>query len=263
MTDVPGSRRYMSKSQRACDYCRSRKSACRITDLPPCRLCSIQGRACTFKEGTAHRKPRMGRQFEAGIQPALGPQSGMESPHGMQVDEMYFPLDHDISSLGDVNSSSMAESVSLVDENWPLDDPGGDLTNYDQLENQPDIVEDVNQISHNSGPGLSEEPLNTVIQNELHTLDDDVLRYLTGPTGEQDPNLLQHYRFSEHHEFWFKRLGTRETSPGPNPVLWMLSVSEHQSVESQNSSPQLLNDKDTDSLDSLVPQHIGIRLIKL
>jgi hypothetical protein len=43
-------RRYMSKSQRACDSCRVRKSACRIDSSPPCRLCHLSGRECTFEK---------------------------------------------------------------------------------------------------------------------------------------------------------------------------------------------------------------------
>jgi hypothetical protein len=43
-------RKYMSKRQHACDLCRSRKSACRIDNALPCRLCASRGRTCTFQD---------------------------------------------------------------------------------------------------------------------------------------------------------------------------------------------------------------------
>ena len=52
------SRRYMSKSQRACDFCRERKSACRIEGGAPCQLCSYYQRECTFNSGSSARKRR-------------------------------------------------------------------------------------------------------------------------------------------------------------------------------------------------------------
>jgi Fungal Zn(2)-Cys(6) binuclear cluster domain len=52
-------RRYMSKSQRACDLCRVRKSACR-TDRHEvsCRLCTAQGSQCTFNSGPIRKSGR-------------------------------------------------------------------------------------------------------------------------------------------------------------------------------------------------------------
>jgi hypothetical protein len=44
-------RRYKSKHQRPCDFCRRRRSACRIESVgPPCGLCRAYGRECTFAE---------------------------------------------------------------------------------------------------------------------------------------------------------------------------------------------------------------------
>ena len=52
------SRRYKSKSQRPCDFCRRRRSACRIISAPPCELCKAHGRECTFADAPPPRKPR-------------------------------------------------------------------------------------------------------------------------------------------------------------------------------------------------------------
>jgi hypothetical protein len=49
-------RKYMSKRQHTCDLCRSRKSACRIYNALPCRLCASRGRTCTFQDEGPSRK---------------------------------------------------------------------------------------------------------------------------------------------------------------------------------------------------------------
>jgi hypothetical protein len=49
-------RRYKSKHQRPCDFCRRRRSACRIESVgPPCGLCRAYGKDCTFAEAPPPR----------------------------------------------------------------------------------------------------------------------------------------------------------------------------------------------------------------
>lgn len=49
-------RRYKSKHQRPCDFCRRRRAACRIESTgPPCGLCKAYGRECTFAEAPPPR----------------------------------------------------------------------------------------------------------------------------------------------------------------------------------------------------------------
>ena len=49
-------RQFPVKAKRACDHCRSRKSACHIESVPPCRLCALSGRQCTFDDAGRPRK---------------------------------------------------------------------------------------------------------------------------------------------------------------------------------------------------------------
>ncbi|KAL4961172.1 transcription factor domain-containing protein [Aspergillus stella-maris] len=82
-----GARRYMSKAQRACDGCRTRKSACQIDLAPPCRLCRAHGQPCEFtsrvkRKQSLTRSPSSGlpdyeastNQWENGIDAASGSQ---------------------------------------------------------------------------------------------------------------------------------------------------------------------------------------------
>ncbi len=52
----PGARAYKSRKNRPCDFCRARKSACRIAVAPPCFLCRTSGRDCTFVQSPPKRR---------------------------------------------------------------------------------------------------------------------------------------------------------------------------------------------------------------
>ena len=44
------------RSKRSCDFCRKRKTACRIDDYPPCFACKTLGRECSFAERPPKRR---------------------------------------------------------------------------------------------------------------------------------------------------------------------------------------------------------------
>lgn len=46
----PGPRKYKSRKERPCDFCRRRQVSCKIDVAPPCQLCQNHGRECTFVE---------------------------------------------------------------------------------------------------------------------------------------------------------------------------------------------------------------------
>jgi hypothetical protein len=45
-----GPRKYKSRKERPCDFCRRRQVSCKIDVAPPCQLCQNHGRECTFVE---------------------------------------------------------------------------------------------------------------------------------------------------------------------------------------------------------------------
>lgn len=49
-------RNYRPRNPRSCDFCRARKTACRVEDDPPCATCKLMGRECTFAERARRRK---------------------------------------------------------------------------------------------------------------------------------------------------------------------------------------------------------------
>ncbi len=67
---IAGPRAYKSRKNRPCDFCRTRKAACKIAAAPPCALCQSYGRDCTFLERPQKRK-----------RPAPDLQEGKFCPH--------------------------------------------------------------------------------------------------------------------------------------------------------------------------------------
>lgn len=256
------SRRYMSKSQRACDFCRSRKTACRIVNLPPCRLCSQHGCACTFNKETVRRQPKETRSLQQKTMSAL--QSGRElTPRASTSFSQETLIDDGAFSAEDHGQSDEPNAGVFGVDNLTPDGSFNDYSNS-HFENVVGLADDSTMnLNINTTQDLSDEILDSILRSEASPLDDDTLRYYVGPTGEQDPNLLRRYRFNDHNEFWFKKLGIRTTSPGPNPTLWMLSLSKQHPVISDDSIRQSPTDKQRELLESLVQPNIGGRIISL
>ncbi len=268
------SRRYMSKSQRACDFCRSRRAACRIEHSPPCRQCQLHSRDCTFEEKSAPRKSR--RQEPRPINGTL--ETAREDPaqqhlQGSQPQPLIM-VDGDgqyNDQTGHASNVVLEQATPSVDffldGNWALADPT--LGEFSMDDRNPAagaahglddaVLEEESLSGFLAGlPHLDASPGNP------HALDDDLVSHFVGPTSEQDPNLLRRYRFDDSSEIRFKKLATRITSDGPNPTLWTLSVpetpaeSEGRVVLSPSSSSE-----EKLALEALVPPEVGHRLITL
>jgi hypothetical protein len=54
-------RRHSQRNPRSCDFCRARKTACRVEVSPPCVTCRSLRRDCTFTE-RARKKRKLGHQ---------------------------------------------------------------------------------------------------------------------------------------------------------------------------------------------------------
>jgi hypothetical protein len=251
------SRRYMSKSQRACDFCRERKSACRIEGGAPCQLCSYYQRECTFNSGPSARKRRVTNDAENGatLAPPMRPSSARIvldlsagnpietlSPHTPDT-QSFEPADQLFDSatipssndriLADVSQGQIQAIAPPFDECF---DPFRDwFTSPNLLTND------------NEGP---EVPTQLAIQDG---------RYC-GLTGDMDPYLLRLYRFNEHSVFPFKKLTVRSIDAGHLPVQFLQIIKD----ESELTSPVPDTDEVSRSeLDAIVPQVVGVRLIFL
>src|SRR4051812_1432778 len=89
-------RRYMSKRDRACDSCRAKKAACRIDRSPPCYLCTLHGKECTFMQPTARtRQPFSNTICPVVSDDELDPCSSLHEvpPVGDSADDILMAID--------------------------------------------------------------------------------------------------------------------------------------------------------------------------
>jgi hypothetical protein len=251
------SRRYMSKSQRACDFCRERKSACRIEGGAPCQLCSYYQRECTFNRVSSTRKRRAINDTDAAVTlaPPMRP-SSVESATGLGAANQRETLSPRMLNVQNSESTAQPNNIDifpnsndhvLVEESQSelqaIAQPSGDLFDpFGDWLASPNLL-----VDGNEGFEVSSR---IAIQDG---------RYC-GLTGDMDPYLLRLYRFNEHSVFPFKKLTVRSVDAGRLPVQFLQSIKD----ESEITSPVPdTDDVSRSELESIVPHVVGVRLISL
>ncbi|KAL2819619.1 fungal-specific transcription factor domain-containing protein [Aspergillus cavernicola] len=227
----------MSKAQRACDGCRTRKSACQIDEAPPCRLCRAHRQACEFTPRVRRRK----LPFAGVVSPSIDnscafPDMVQSSP---VVDELHDQPSNVESLLADLNNDP--EGLGTVFRNKPEFEvnhpsPQADDTMFDDL---------VQSMYDTQAP---------VLPRSLDNLP-DVTAELCGLTGDMDPYVLQHYNYDINSEFAFSKLTIRQVQQSAVPVQFLLSTQE---LITETQTEAELAD-----INTIVPPEIGERLIRL
>ncbi|CVK90798.1 related to DAL81-transcriptional activator for allantoin and GABA catabolic genes [Fusarium proliferatum] len=196
-------RKYMSKRQRPCDFCRSRKTACRIESSPPCRLCQQYGRECTFVEAARPRK----RQQTAETSPGYHDASNEHGSSNEVIEEPITPFNHE--------DTSPAESSTFPDINMDfLQDLDMDGPEYQFMFQTPDNQPTSTAGESTDGSYGRQYPLLDGHEN-LHP-------ETLGLSGDMDPYVLQRYQSDEHGTFKFKQLAIRSVNNEP-PVQFLVS----------------------------------------
>ena len=250
-------RRYMSKSQRACDFCRERKSACRIEGGAPCQLCTFYSRQCTFKSGSSARKRRAIDNTDSGVTlaPPIRP-SSVESVTDLSAANQPETLSSRIletesfehtaqpnntemflnSNDGIPAEESPSELQAIVPPSGDVFDPFGDwFASPNLLMNGNEEFEMSPQLAIQDG------------------------RYCV-LTGDMDPYLLRLYRFNEHSVFPFKKLTVRSIDSGHLPIQFLQTIKD----ESEVTSPiPDTDDVSRSELNTIVPHVVGVQLISL
>ncbi|KZL75356.1 fungal specific transcription factor domain protein [Colletotrichum tofieldiae] len=239
-------RRYMSKRQRPCDFCRSRKSACRIDQAPPCRLCVLHGRECTFVEGAAPRK----RLF-----PTDEIQGLTASPSDSQA------------AIPTMSAHSPARVVARVPEDQPLQD--AEMAFVECLNFDPTQSEFEAMFRSPRAPSTpptawkSNAPLQPKLRDEIQ-YPPGANPQVMGLSGDMDPLLLRHYRTDESGMFGFKELAIHSVQDSPIPCQFLVS---QQSIFSRRRDECGLErpseDALSEQLENIIPSAVGARLIKL
>jgi hypothetical protein len=256
------SRRYMSKSQRACDFCRERKSACRIEGGAPCQLCSYYKRQCTFNSRSSARRKRVLTNTDnnaASVAPPACPDSagtglgdggsllsGMQNNPtppalGSQEFDAAFQS-YDMDSFPDFNDNNILPDEA---QDGSRAVPQGQGTAFYPF---ADWINSPSQLME--GMEAFEMPEHLPVQTG---------RYC-GLTGDMDPYLLRLYRFNQQSVFPFKKLTVRSIDAGQLPIQFLQDIGD----DSQAGSHVIERDKTSRAeLDAIVPRSIGQRLISL
>ncbi|OKL57325.1 hypothetical protein UA08_07469 [Talaromyces atroroseus] len=262
-----GPRKYMSKGRRACDLCRSRKSACQIEVAPPCRMCRAHGQQCEFTNRVVRKKRPAPHSVaeEGGNAPVWHPEV---RPAQSDTEQLSWPQGLNFLSMPENNLASASPSNM---QGHVFGGPGLSHTSNEQLtpgflsgpENADQFMIDDFMLSIYEGRTLPDVYQGT--GSGLNSLDYSPLTsQVCGLTGDQDPYVLRHYQYDEKSEFVFSKLAIRKVQDGPVPVQFLLSKPEL-SADSRSQTvlrhgPQT---NETPSLSEIVPPEVAERLIEL
>lgn len=239
----------MSKRQRPCDFCRSRKTACRIDQAPPCRLCVLHGRECTFIEAAAPRKRPL--PSEGGRDSAVhSPPSYRPSP---QIAAATPPSPPQVPTSLSGNQLSDEAGIDFVGE-----------LNFDTTQSEFEAM-----FRTPRAPSTPSAVWTRNLPQQLGRAEDaeypaGANPQLMGLSGDMDPLLLQHYRFDENGIFGFKELAIHSVQDSPLPCHFLVS---QQSLFTRRRDEAGLEKPNQDllmqELEKAIPTGVGERLIKL
>jgi hypothetical protein len=269
----------MSKRQRACDFCRSRKTACRIEGQLPCRLCALHGKQCTFVEAAQPRK-RQAPCGEAGVSTAISIGTTEQSPR-YPVDQMTpappgTPTQtHNLSDLGaHENMQQDSTSSEPFPSNFLFESLAGQFFNeFGEGESYRQHSQTYTTLDDGLSPDgflaridIGESP-NWLDSNSVRTQLDtnsDLNPQVLGHSGDMDPYLLQNYRYDLTGAFKFKQLTIRSVCQESVPTQFLLSQPElFASSRKEMGLRQVSSDVSREELEALVPADTGLRLIAL
>lgn len=267
-------RRYMSKRDRACDSCRVRKAACRIDRTPPCYLCTLHGKECTFVQPTS----RLRQPFFEVIHPQIPQQAEVDPHSGLHEaspvgDSVHY--DHLMSIYGDEAHDSVdavpegfqdffeGARVSLAggfgDGTWATGLSPGSFNYSSPRPPGTRHLED-------GGPSTACLPLLMQEDGPSICLDtqDEMTPQLLGSSGDMDPLLMSRYQYDTSGAFHFKNLNIQSVSSGSDPTQFLLSKrSIFAASREENGCNNLSTVELKQELESLVPGDIGLRLINI
>ncbi|KAL6799722.1 fungal-specific transcription factor domain-containing protein [Trichoderma sp. SZMC 28012] len=261
-----GSRRYMSKRQRPCDFCRARKSACRIEGGPPCRMCLLHSRLCTFVETTSmHRLSTNAKSHpqDVTISDSLRSPSRDQAVSPISLPEQLL-LDNTSSGSPSIDSALNSSSGQL---SYDIPSEIG-LLSWEQIDAnfvnfQPSLTHD---FLGDLGPREETRPHEGVAPEVLLDNDDtDSTPQFVGTTGEFEPCLFGHYLRDVSGRLPFKKLTLQSVHLGRLPAHFMLTSQSLylQSREEAGVATKFEAKKSREALELLVPTDIGERLIRL
>lgn len=262
---VNGSRQYMSKAQRPCDFCRVRKTACRIQAGPPCRMCILHTRSCTFgfvSPARLQKSRGLARDTSDTMRTIAGQFAASEElpeNHSHQPPAEDLPAEHPAfyfaapTEDGYESTSCHQFEASLVDFRIPT----------------PTFAHDGGDGSAiTSSPSMALDPVPTrpeLLDTLLGSDNMESTPHFIGTTGEFEPHLVRHYLCDAGGRKRFKKLTVQFVQSGTIPShFWFTSQSLYSQSREKAGVLRLCNTpEERDKLESLVSTSVGRRLIRL
>ncbi|KAH7145599.1 fungal-specific transcription factor [Dactylonectria estremocensis] len=260
-------RKYMSKRQRPCDFCRSRKTACRIEGSPPCRSCHLHGKECTFVEAARPRKKHLTDAL------AESPTDEYELAGGsINIITTEPGLTGPIAGFPNIDNVTSIDEAGLTTTPFPemsmqfLDNLDMDGSEYQFMFRTPH-----SSASNGSAAGDFDAPSQSP-PNHLPPDDSDILLdkagkqnpEILGLTGDMDPYLLRSYQTDERGTFKFKQLAIHSMHQGPIPIQFLVSQPSLFARSREEAGHEVVPDNELRSrLEKEVSVPMGKRLITL
>lgn len=262
----------MSKRDRACDSCRAKKAACRIDQSPPCYLCTLHMKECTFMQPTARtRQPFSNTICPVVSDDELDPCSRLHEvpPVGDSADDILMAIDdganNPVAGISDGFTGLFDRSEALIagvfdDGMWATGfSPGSFFHTSPQLPR-------VRHSADEESPQATCSAVPTGRDGPSICLDTQgsMTAQLLGSTGDMDPLLIRRYQYNTSEAFHFKNLSIQSVSSGPNPIQFLMSKpSIFGASREENGCDNVSTLELRQKLESLVPAGIGLRLISL
>lgn len=303
----PQSRPYRSKRQRPCDVCRRRKHACHFDNQPPCTVCQELGTDCTFNEPPTKRRRQTRlrlspqatdseiRNAEARSESWPSPSPARSAAAAVPIAEdgyvaenplldadMLQPAGHDLWSSTMVDPELGALSLAFAEG---LDDVGFSQGGLFPVFNQfgtLDIPPEVSQAPHATQNIQTGQAVNLPVPVQptqaLDSQDGSWTAQYFGLSGETDPYLLRHMRFSDEGSCNFGQFQYRCVAPGivdsvspGSQDLSNVSVPVHFIINAPRRLPDGRNDSEGRDeleemrmeLNQLIDPELGTRLVGL
>lgn len=265
----------MSKRQRPCDYCRVRKSACLIEGYPPCRMCVLHSRPCTFVEAVPPRKIVNQKRLNDGTHEEEGYASSRETLSENETASRDMSSDqHVIDSFRENGTELLfASPYAGIDSVFPggVDVPSWEGFNPDffHIEQSPSVTSRFGEPT-TQNEGQQSNTLPTQPRDDFHDIllgstDLSNTPHFVGATADDDPYLMLLYRLDSRGRLPFGRYTMQSVYQGLEPAhFWLIDqVLFSQGREEAGLQATVNCDESRQELESVVSAATGDRLIKL
>ncbi|KAH0848746.1 Zn2/Cys6 DNA-binding protein [Fonsecaea pedrosoi] len=253
------------RTRRSCDFCRSRKSACRLDQGPPCYACRLYARECVISE----RPPRKRQKStsEAGKATA-GPVAAHDKGAARSVHT-------DIPRASNWTQGAQAAASASNDVDLAIFSPQSNGSSQ-QMSPTQGAGSVTSQVSIESGRPTTRH---NVVGREYDTLTESLdawptkTTFLLGDTGESDPYLLRHFSTEclDSSVDDIAKVTPRHMLRASDPDVMhsqgkplIMSIADHSLYDrGEPRLDQSVLDQAADEVAQMVSDETGVRLVKL